>query len=548
MAVTIDRAGLLNALRLTDSQQITSEINRLLEYATLEINRVAPNAPDAVSNQAAVQLVSFLFENPGAIPGRALRLSGASGTLAGYFAAPEAGLIVPGQPGGLTLSQVNALIETHDAENQRQFTALDGRVTAANTLAAQSLQLERAHEATTHNTDAAARARLDTIEADDWVTGRRIAAKTVASGNLVDNVIDQERLIADNVIETQHIRAGAVTEAEMAGAVTTKIDRADAHAQSDHSMAGADATARQAAATAAAAAAAAMAQQEIDAHETTTHNTDATARAAAATADGKAVAAAAAAATADGKAVAAQLDADTVITISPSFTVGETAARNINVDIRHPLNAYRPANILSVNIGGQTPVLVTYNPGVLHQSLDAGISAQTLSNLSSQLVAGGFIQVEIRLQEGRAGRVHFVRQISVPVDPAPAAPAAPTLTIKQQLGLYTRVSPVAIVTTAAAKATALTNTRISVIFSNADVVSSEVYYAISIGRENARTIAAKRFRPSNNTLAEFISGRTAEVAGNVPVRVTFWTSAGVHSDDTDKITDWLFFIPVLEVG
>ena len=40
---------------------------------------------------------------------------------------------------------------------------------------------------------AAQNRQLAAIEADDWVTGRRIAAKTIGSGNLVDTIIDEDR-------------------------------------------------------------------------------------------------------------------------------------------------------------------------------------------------------------------------------------------------------------------------------------------------------------------------------------------------------------------
>ena len=56
---------------------------------------------------------------------------------------------------------------------------------------------------------------IQAIQADDWVTGRRIAAETIGSGNLVDNIIDQERLIADNVVEGQHIAADQIIQGHL---------------------------------------------------------------------------------------------------------------------------------------------------------------------------------------------------------------------------------------------------------------------------------------------------------------------------------------------
>ena len=124
----------------------------------------------------------------------------------------------------------------------------------------------------------------------------------------------------------------------------------------------------------------------------------------------------------------ANLDRQTVIEISPAFEVGQTGASNIDVNIRHPLNAYSDANIMSISVSGSPPVLVTYNPTMLAQSLRAGIPASTIDAQSFQdrLVLGKFIDVEIRLMQGRNGPIQFVRTVDVPV--VPAAPAAPVIT------------------------------------------------------------------------------------------------------------------------
>ena len=96
----------------------------------------------------------------------------------------------------------------------------------------------------------------------------------------------------------------------------------------------------------------------------------------------------------------AQLDADTIIEVNEDFTVGETTARNMNISIQHPLNAYRTANTVAVSVQGQPAVLVTYNPALLQQTVQAGLTTQVLQNIGTRLVAGGFITVDITFQIG----------------------------------------------------------------------------------------------------------------------------------------------------
>ena len=88
MAVTITRAELRDALRLSDDQDTTAEIDRILAYATVEVNRIAGTAPDVVSDESVVRLASYLFDQPsvsrGAAYANALRNSGAASILAPY--------------------------------------------------------------------------------------------------------------------------------------------------------------------------------------------------------------------------------------------------------------------------------------------------------------------------------------------------------------------------------------------------------------------------------------------------------------------------------
>ena len=116
----------------------------------------------------------------------------------------------------------------------------------------------------------------------------------------------------------------------------------------------------------------------------------------------------------------AQLDIDTVIAISPDFVAGETDARNMNVSIRHPLNAYSDARLVYISVSGQSPIYVGYDHTVLEQSVKAGLPETLFSSSSfaERLVAGNFIDVEVRLVTGRGATgsdIKFVRTIDVPV-------------------------------------------------------------------------------------------------------------------------------------
>ena len=438
MAVTIDRAGLINALRLVESAPITAEIDRLLEYCTEAITRVAPVAPDTVHNQAMVQLVGFLYQHPGALSGRAMRLSGAYDVLRGYYTFAQAGESPAGGGDG-TDETARQLAR---AASQAADAAAAAAAAAARNAATAQGEIDT-HEAAPHNTDttaraaaaaaqgdidahkanhpaggggadAAARARLDAIEADDWVTGRRIAAKTIGSGLLVDNIIDEERLIADDVIETQHIAANAVTESELHGDVTDELDKIGGldtrvTALESHPGTDRDNVARAAAATA---------QGDINTHKAATHNTDATARAAAA---------------------AAQLAGDTVVTVGPELIHNDTDAFNLSVALRHPVNAYPRATVVSVAVGFQPAVIVGYVANDTDQHVIAEIPTLSLTNIWNlqdsiddgaggtrnvqRYPVGSFVPVEIRLLTGRGGDTLFRRVVDLRVVAPVAAPA-----------------------------------------------------------------------------------------------------------------------------
>ena len=85
MAVTIDVDALQAALRLGDSVQETTELTRLLTYATAAITKHAPDAPDAVQDEAVMRLCAYLFDKPFASRNdsyaNAMRNSGAGNAL-----------------------------------------------------------------------------------------------------------------------------------------------------------------------------------------------------------------------------------------------------------------------------------------------------------------------------------------------------------------------------------------------------------------------------------------------------------------------------------
>ena len=64
MAVTITAVELRAALRLGDTPEETTEATRLLATATELVTNHAPDAPDAVANEAVVRLAGYLFDQP----------------------------------------------------------------------------------------------------------------------------------------------------------------------------------------------------------------------------------------------------------------------------------------------------------------------------------------------------------------------------------------------------------------------------------------------------------------------------------------------------
>ena len=115
MAVTITAADLATAIRLGTSTEETAQATRLLAVATAIVERYAQSAPEAVQNQAVVQVAGYLYDQPAASQGagtaNALRNSGAAslltpwrsiraGTTAAAAAGDDSGSSAPDVPGG----------------------------------------------------------------------------------------------------------------------------------------------------------------------------------------------------------------------------------------------------------------------------------------------------------------------------------------------------------------------------------------------------------------------------------------------------------------
>ena len=64
MAVTLTVDQLRDGIRAGDTQQETAILTRLLSVGTALVQKHAPNAPEAVQNEAVVRLAGYLFDQP----------------------------------------------------------------------------------------------------------------------------------------------------------------------------------------------------------------------------------------------------------------------------------------------------------------------------------------------------------------------------------------------------------------------------------------------------------------------------------------------------
>ena len=120
MAVTLTAAQLREAMRMGDTTEENAEVARLLSYATEAITKHVATAPDAVHNEAAIRLASYLIDQPnagrGAMFANALQNSGAASILlpyrvhrAGSVAGATTAAESPG-PAGLSRAEVEGIV------------------------------------------------------------------------------------------------------------------------------------------------------------------------------------------------------------------------------------------------------------------------------------------------------------------------------------------------------------------------------------------------------------------------------------------------------
>ena len=88
MAITLSVADVARSLRAVDSPDVLAELADLLAYASAEVTRIAPNAPDTAHNRAATSIVSYLYDRPTAgremLYSNVIRNSGAGAMLLPY--------------------------------------------------------------------------------------------------------------------------------------------------------------------------------------------------------------------------------------------------------------------------------------------------------------------------------------------------------------------------------------------------------------------------------------------------------------------------------
>ena len=88
MTVTATVSDVARSIRAVDSTDVLAELTALLDYATAEVTRIAPNAPAVVHNRASIAIVGYLYDRPTA--GRmmtysnSIRNSGAGAMLLPY--------------------------------------------------------------------------------------------------------------------------------------------------------------------------------------------------------------------------------------------------------------------------------------------------------------------------------------------------------------------------------------------------------------------------------------------------------------------------------
>ena len=88
MAISVTVSDVARSIRAVVSTDVTAELTDLLAYASVEVTRIAPLAPDVVHNRAAISIVGYIYDRPTAGRGMAYasatRNSGAGSMLLPY--------------------------------------------------------------------------------------------------------------------------------------------------------------------------------------------------------------------------------------------------------------------------------------------------------------------------------------------------------------------------------------------------------------------------------------------------------------------------------
>ena len=306
MALTLTQVELSAAIRLGDSPEETAEATRLLAYVTAAISThladAYEDAPEAIVDEAAIRLASYLFDAPNA--GRGLtyanagRNSGAWTILLPYrihragstddaVAAAQQDVGTSGNPVtglAITVSGKLEVIFADGATVELDLPAGMGGGVLDQTARDSAADAQATADGAT-TAAAAAQADLDAHEATHPSGGAGVdqTARDAADGATTAAAAAQADLDAHE--GTPHNHDATARDAAAAGQAAADAAQADldAHEGTPHNH---DATAR--AAAAAAQAAADAAQTDLDTHEASPHNTDAGARTAASAAQARA--------------------------------------------------------------------------------------------------------------------------------------------------------------------------------------------------------------------------------------------------------------------
>ena len=228
MAVTLTVAQLAAAMRLGSTTDETAEATRLLAYATAAVVKHAPDAPDAVQNEAVIRLAAYLFDQPtaGRYTGHAnaMRNSGAAAILLPYRE-HRAGSTAEAAPEGMAGSAGNPVVDVTVSGRTLTVTYADGS-TADRELPAGGGGGGPLTDGAVTTSKLADHAVTAEKLADDAVTGRKIAAEAVAEGHLADGAVTGRKIPRDT-ITADHIAADAVGSAEIAGGAVDTAELAD---------------------------------------------------------------------------------------------------------------------------------------------------------------------------------------------------------------------------------------------------------------------------------------------------------------------------------